>query len=255
MTGLTWILTVTCVAGCCLSGASPVLRSAQRVQVGQNVSLSCNLTSSAEITWYLLRSDQLLPLLTVRSTKLRGDTTNTHAAPDSRIQTSGDLEEGSVSLEILEVEEKDAGLYFCTGRCRGTVCVNRGIYLTVNGEKLQGVNGAHMKQPCWSLGICVLPGLLSLCFVFITGLYLCSGVWLLSDSSSSTMSAHNPPILRTPTTFNAAVNDWNGNANTTGKCSVHICSFNFRLVQLLQTHRENGECAECGGREVKSQSS
>ncbi|XP_067333109.1 uncharacterized protein [Channa argus] len=170
MTGLTWILTVTCVAGCCLSGASPVLRSAQRVQVGQNVSLSCNLTSSAEITWYLLRSDQLLPLLTVRSTKLRGDTTNTHAAPDSRIQTSGDLEEGSVSLEILEVEEKDAGLYFCTGRCRGTVCVNRGIYLTVNG-----VNGAHMKQPCWSLGICVLPGLLSLCFVFITGLYLCSG--------------------------------------------------------------------------------
>lgn len=36
-----------------------------------------------------------------------------------------------------------------------------------------------MKQPCWSLGICVLPGLLCLGFMFIVSLYLYAGVWLV----------------------------------------------------------------------------
>ncbi|XP_049458448.1 uncharacterized protein LOC125904832 isoform X2 [Epinephelus fuscoguttatus] len=133
MASVTWILTLICVAGCYLSSASPVLRSALVVQAGQNVSLSCNLTSSVEITW-------------------------------------GDMERGPISLEILEVEEVDAGLYFCTSQVAGAVFVNRGIRLVVNG-----VDGESARQPCWSLGICILPALLVLCLVFIVGFSLFSG--------------------------------------------------------------------------------
>ncbi|XP_044028513.1 uncharacterized protein LOC122864860 isoform X1 [Siniperca chuatsi] len=167
MAGVTWILTVLCVAGCYLSSASPVLRSAR---VGQNVSLTCNLTSSSEITWYRLRSEQLLPLLTVKSSKVGEDTVDFHTANNSRVNNNGDLERGLVGLEILEVEEEDGGLYFCTGRCAGAVCVNRGIHVAVDG-----VDRESARQPCWCLGICVLPALLALCLVFIVGFYLCSG--------------------------------------------------------------------------------
>nr|XP_020443224.1 uncharacterized protein LOC109952473 isoform X2 [Monopterus albus] len=133
MAGLTPMLTFLCVAGCHLCSASPVLHSAQVVQAGQNVSLTCNLTSSMEVTWYLLRSDKLLPLLTVSSGKIGGDEVMFHTA-DSRFKSSGALERGPVSLEILGVEEQDAGLYFCIWRCPGYSCVNRGIYLMMNGK-------------------------------------------------------------------------------------------------------------------------
>ncbi|XP_039977080.1 uncharacterized protein LOC120786070 [Xiphias gladius] len=174
MAGVTWILTFLCVAGCHRSSASPVLRSTRVVQVGQNVTLTCNLTSSAEITWYLLRSDQLLPLLTAAPAKLGEQTVVFHSADDDRINCRGDVERGTVSLEILEVAERDVGLYFCTGRCAGVVCVNRGIPLAVNGIDGESA-GDKTRQPCWSLGICVLPALPVLVFVLAFGLCLCSG--------------------------------------------------------------------------------
>ncbi len=105
------------------------------VQAGQNISLTCNLTSVTDITWYLLRSDQLLPLLTVILGKFGEDTVNVHTA-DRRINSMGALESGPVALEILEVKESDAGLYFCLGRCAEAVCVNTGIHLAVNGKEV-----------------------------------------------------------------------------------------------------------------------
>uniref|UniRef100_A0A3B4ZMS2 Ig-like domain-containing protein n=1 Tax=Stegastes partitus TaxID=144197 RepID=A0A3B4ZMS2_9TELE len=120
-------------AGCPLSSASPVPHSASEVQVGQNVSLTCNLTSSVEITWYLLRSDQLLPLLTGKQSKLKGDSIIFHST-NSRINWERDQQSGLVSLKIHRVEEEDAGLYFCTERSEGKVLVNEGIRLTVNGK-------------------------------------------------------------------------------------------------------------------------
>ncbi|XP_078123214.1 uncharacterized protein LOC144528484 isoform X1 [Sander vitreus] len=168
MAAVTRILTFICVAGCHLSAASPVLRSALVVQAGRNVSLPCNLTSDEEITWYLLRSDQLLPLLTVALSKLGEVVVTPHAADVGRFLS---LERGEGhGLEILEVEERDAGLYFCIGRCSGAVCLNRGINLVVDG-----VDRESARQPCWSLVVCILPALLVLCFLFIVGIYLCSG--------------------------------------------------------------------------------
>ncbi|XP_049890723.1 uncharacterized protein LOC126383970 [Epinephelus moara] len=170
MASVTWILTLICAAGCYLSSASPVLRSALVVQAGQNISLSCNLTSSVEITWYLLRSDQLLPLLTVKSSKLTEVTVTFHTADVSHVYHRGNMERGPISLEILEVEEVDTGLYFCTSQVAGAVFVNRGIHLVVNG-----VDGESARQPCWSLGICILPALLVLCLIFIVGFSLLAG--------------------------------------------------------------------------------
>ncbi|XP_027142487.1 uncharacterized protein LOC109140321 isoform X2 [Larimichthys crocea] len=172
------------VAGGHLFSASPVLRSALVVQAGQNVSLACNLTSRQEITWYLLRSDQLLPVLTVRSSRVGEDTVNVHIADRRRVNSVGDLKSGSVGLEIEEVQEDDAGLYFCTGRCAGAVCVNRGIHLV-----LDGVDVTSARQPCWTLGIAVLVALLVLCVVASVGVCVCSGkpdVCCCKTASSST---------------------------------------------------------------------
>lgn len=128
---------LTCVpssgaAGCHLSSASPVHSSTLVVLVGHNVFLPCNVTPSDEITWYLLRSEQLLPLLTVKKGKFV-DTTDNHTN-NHRMNCNGTLQTGLVSLEIQEVEEEDAGLYFCIGRFAAKMHVNRGIQLTVDGK-------------------------------------------------------------------------------------------------------------------------
>lgn len=123
-------------AGGHLSPASPVLRSALVVPAGQNAMLPCNLTSCSDLTWYLLRSDHLLPLLTVTSTKLGGDTVTFYTADEGRFNRQGGLESGGVSLEIQEVQQEDAGLYFCSCRCKGAVCVDRGIHLALDGKKV-----------------------------------------------------------------------------------------------------------------------
>ncbi|XP_041664880.1 uncharacterized protein LOC121523884 [Cheilinus undulatus] len=166
MAGFTRIITLL-YAAAHLSSASPVLRSALVVWLGQNVSLSCNLTSSNDITWFLLRSDQLLPLLTVTFDTIGGHALDYHTRADRR---KGTVRNGVVDLMILQVEEEDTGLYFCLGRRDGNVHVNRAIHLDVHG-----VGGGSAGLPCWSLGICVLPALLVSFLVFILGLVLCSG--------------------------------------------------------------------------------
>lgn len=87
-----------------------------------------------DITWYILHSDQLLPLLSVTQSKVGRDTADFYTADASRMESAGSLEGGDVSLKILEVEEVDAGLYFCSGHCAGAVSVNGGVRLTVDGE-------------------------------------------------------------------------------------------------------------------------
>ncbi|XP_029369674.1 uncharacterized protein LOC115050767 [Echeneis naucrates] len=179
MAPFVWILSVVCVAGCHQSSASLVLHPTQVSQVsqvsqasqaGQNVTLTCNLTSSMEITWYLLRSDRMLPLLTASQSRLGEGLVVFHSADRSRIRSRGEVEGGVVLLEIRQVEEQDAGLYFCSGTKSGNVYVNGGILLSVNGAD---GHSDRMKRPCWNLGICILPA--SFVLVLVLVLYLCSG--------------------------------------------------------------------------------
>ncbi|XP_004574906.4 uncharacterized protein LOC101468794 isoform X1 [Maylandia zebra] len=161
-------------AGCHLASASPVHSSTQVVPVGHNVSLLCNMTHKYEITWYLLCSEQLLPLLTVKEGKFKGPDTTDHHTNNHRMKCDGTLQTGLVSLEIQEVEEEDAGLYFCIGRFADKMHVNRGIQLTVDGGAGRSSTD-RMRQPCLSLGLCLLPTLLAFCFVCVAGCYLWSG--------------------------------------------------------------------------------
>ncbi|XP_028256257.1 uncharacterized protein LOC114432438 [Parambassis ranga] len=174
MEALTWILTVLTAAGChFLSAASPALRSALVVQAGQNVSLPCNVTPGSDITWYRLRSDLPLPLITVTKANVGEDTGRFYSVSSSHVSWTGGVEDGCISLDIQQVEEEDAGLYFCIGRSAAGVCVNRGVRLTVTGADED--TDDKMWRPCWSLGICVLPALLALCMVCGVGVYLYSG--------------------------------------------------------------------------------
>ncbi|XP_034055658.1 uncharacterized protein LOC117535324 [Gymnodraco acuticeps] len=169
MAGVIRILTFICVAGYHQSSAGPVLHPALVVQAGQNVSLTCNMTSCAEFTWYVVRSNQLLPLLTVTESKLKEITVYFNVAV-SRFGTSGEMESGTLTLHILQAEEQDAGLYFFSGRCFGATHVNRGMHLVVDG-----VDGLSAGQPCWSVWMWVLPAGLILGCILIAGLCWCTG--------------------------------------------------------------------------------
>ncbi|MEQ2243149.1 hypothetical protein ILYODFUR_004109 [Ilyodon furcidens] len=135
MAGLLWIVIFLCIARCHQSSSSHIPPSALVVHRGQNVSLTCNITSSSVITWYLLHSDQLLPLLKVSQSRLeRKKEIIDNNVNTSRITWTGNLTIGLVRLEIQEVEEEDTGLYFCSGDCEAKVCVSRGIHLKFNGK-------------------------------------------------------------------------------------------------------------------------
>ena len=88
------------------------------------------------ITWSVLRSNQMLPLLTVSWDKMNDRVVDRYTANSSRIKIKADKEGDPVCLEIMEVEQQDAGLYFCSGRCIGAPCFNRGIRLAVDGKKI-----------------------------------------------------------------------------------------------------------------------
>ncbi|XP_077937179.1 uncharacterized protein LOC144383491 isoform X2 [Gasterosteus aculeatus] len=162
MTGVARLLAFICMAGHHLS-------SALVAPAGGNVSLTCNLTSRSGITWFLLRSDRPLPLLTVRPSRLGDVTVNLHGAGGGRLGSRGHPEGGPVHLDIRGLVEEDAGLYFCTGRCEESVCVGGGLHLVVGGA------GGAARRPCWSPGICALPAVLVFGLAAIAGLCLHSG--------------------------------------------------------------------------------
>lgn len=117
-----------------LSSSSSVPSPRLVVGARQSVLLSCNLTSCKEVTWFVVRSDSLLPLLTVRSSKVDTNTVDRHDREAERFSPVGQLEDGGVSLKILQAEEGDSGLYFCSESCGGAVRV-QGIHLVVGGKK------------------------------------------------------------------------------------------------------------------------
>ncbi|XP_034017018.1 uncharacterized protein LOC117502116 [Thalassophryne amazonica] len=165
-----WILTFLCVTVQQLVKALPALHSALEVQVRQNISLVCNLSSSStEITWYRLQLDQLLPVVTKTRGKMGDVTTINHGEDEGRFSISTDS--GFVSLEILQVQEVDAGLYFCSGPCEGITCFKRGIHLTV-GDVWVEPDKNQSNHTCLTLWICVLAVVVLMGFL---GFFLCSG--------------------------------------------------------------------------------
>ncbi|KAM9419597.1 uncharacterized protein ACWYII_022635 [Salvelinus alpinus] len=118
------------------------------VQAGQNASLSCNLTNSKEIIWFQLRSEELVTLITVTRLSRFLNT----AAVNEKYAGHFDTKKNN-SLEIIVVTEADLGLYYCAGRCDGTVRFGKGIRLTFTDAEV-----AEMEVvSCWTLLACVAP--------------------------------------------------------------------------------------------------
>lgn len=108
------------------------------------------------------------------------------------VETSlfSNMEEKSLRFKIVFIDNKDQkgartrhsyisdilNIYVLKGRAdvKKSIC-----QLTLPVFVFPGADEESARQPCWSLGICVLPAVLVLCvFVIIVGFCLCSGVWL-----------------------------------------------------------------------------
>ncbi|XP_068188460.1 uncharacterized protein [Antennarius striatus] len=163
MAGLLWMLTILCAAGGLLTSSD--LGPALVVQSRQNVSLTCNLTESQEVTWYVLRRDQLLPLLSVSLSPMGEGIVDVHVPDNRRI----DIQNNSSDLMVLEVEESDAGMYFCAVRYGAQTCFSRGVRLVVDGGDGESTGG-----PCWTLLTSIVPAVIFLFIGILVGCYLCS---------------------------------------------------------------------------------
>ncbi|XP_075900191.1 uncharacterized protein LOC142900052 [Nelusetta ayraudi] len=171
MAAVNWMLRALCAFALHLSlpsSASSLLnRPLVAATVGQNVSLPCNLTSCNEVTWFTVRDDSVLPLLTARESRLSGgDTVERHSLGADRVHPVG-TQELQQHLRLLRVEEADAGLYFCSGRCGGAIQVGPGVSLLVGG-------GQPDNQLCFSVTYCLLPPSIVLLLSAIVWSYLCA---------------------------------------------------------------------------------
>ncbi|XP_033831609.1 uncharacterized protein LOC117379000 [Periophthalmus magnuspinnatus] len=187
----TWILVLICVTFAALSSASPP--QSLVVRSGSNVSLSCNLSSSEYQTWFRLDSEGILPLFSVRPGRLRGRTIRENHHTHRVVGSEGDLEVG-VSLEIRAVTKDDSGVYICSSKDRGELRYNTAVHLTVT-DPGDCPLPAH-KEPCWRPGLCLIPGVISGVFLFIT-VFLCyckvlSPPGLITVTPSSMVSPTNP---------------------------------------------------------------
>lgn len=68
--------------------------------------------------------------------------------------------------------------------------INDGVCICVFAGGAGRSSTDRMRQPCLSLGLCLLPALLALCFVCVAGCYLWSGVFHASCNASSAQPWH-----------------------------------------------------------------
>ncbi|KAJ0003827.1 hypothetical protein NQD34_008925 [Periophthalmus magnuspinnatus] len=184
----TWILVLICVTFEALSSASPP--QSLVVRSGSNVSLSCNLSSSEYQTWFRLDSEGILPLFSVRPGRLRGRTIRENHHTHRVVGSEGDLEVG-VSLEIRAVTKDDSGVYICSSKDRGELRHNTAVHLTVT-DPGDSPLPAH-KEPCWRPGLCLIPGVISGVFLFIT-VFLCYCKGRCSGYCSGSNVAEDGPL-------------------------------------------------------------
>ncbi|XDV33516.1 hypothetical protein PO909_003905 [Leuciscus waleckii] len=100
-----WIMQITSSD---LSGSSDV-----RVQMGEDITLTCSMRNRYEVAWYHLRSEELVLLISAEKDK-NGRKLLTNYNPNSnRMNITADSWVTRVSLTISGVTESDSGLYFC----------------------------------------------------------------------------------------------------------------------------------------------
>ncbi|KAK7124192.1 hypothetical protein R3I94_018526 [Phoxinus phoxinus] len=101
-----WIMKITSSD---LSGGSSVLR----VQTGENIILNCSMRNRYEVSWYLLRSEELVLLISAEKDKTGRRLLINYNPNSNRMNITADSWVTGVSLTISGVTASDSGLYFC----------------------------------------------------------------------------------------------------------------------------------------------
>lgn len=86
-------------------------------QLGDNITLNCNMTDRYEIAWYHLNAAQLTLLVSVeKDSKTKIRLLISYNQNKKRMKINRDSEITVVSLVISKITESDLGLYFCGGK-------------------------------------------------------------------------------------------------------------------------------------------
>ncbi|XP_077086329.1 uncharacterized protein LOC143738192 isoform X5 [Siphateles boraxobius] len=102
-----WIMQITS-SDLSVGGSSDV-----RVKIGENITLNCSMRNRDEVSWYLLRSEELVLLISAEKDKTGRKLLNNYNPNSNRMKMSADSWVTRVSLTISGVTESDSGLYFC----------------------------------------------------------------------------------------------------------------------------------------------
>ncbi|XP_077086340.1 uncharacterized protein LOC143738198 isoform X3 [Siphateles boraxobius] len=84
-----------------------------RVKIGENITLNCSMRNRYEVSWYLLRSEELVLLISAEKDKNGRKLLNNYNPNSNRMKMTADSWVTRVSLTISGVTESDSGLYFC----------------------------------------------------------------------------------------------------------------------------------------------
>ncbi|ROI15898.1 hypothetical protein DPX16_3799 [Anabarilius grahami] len=84
-----------------------------RVQMGGNIALNCSMRNQYEVSWYHLRSEELVLLISAEKDKAGRKLLINYNQNKTRLKIIADSWVTRVSLTISGVSESDSGLYFC----------------------------------------------------------------------------------------------------------------------------------------------
>ncbi|ROL41911.1 hypothetical protein DPX16_1816 [Anabarilius grahami] len=84
-----------------------------RVQIGEDITLNCSMRNRYEVTWYHLRSEELVLLISAEKDKAGRKLLINYNQDKTRLKIIADSWVTRVSLTISGVSESDSGLYFC----------------------------------------------------------------------------------------------------------------------------------------------
>ncbi|XP_056116211.1 uncharacterized protein LOC130092385 isoform X2 [Rhinichthys klamathensis goyatoka] len=103
-----WIVNMQTSSSDLSVGGSSVLR----VRMGENITLNCSMRNRDEVAWYLLRSEELVLLISAEKDKTGRRLLTTYNQNRTRMKMTADSWVTRVSLTITGVKKSDSGLYF-----------------------------------------------------------------------------------------------------------------------------------------------
>ncbi|KAK9958195.1 hypothetical protein ABG768_012369 [Culter alburnus] len=103
-----WIMQIT-FSDASVRGSSDLLK----VQMGEDITLNCSMRNRYEVSWYHLRSEELVLLISAEKDKAGRKLLINYNQNKTRLKITADSWITRVSLTISGATASDSGLYFC----------------------------------------------------------------------------------------------------------------------------------------------